>query len=200
MSDPTLKTFYATVAELWVNPADVDQRSLRERAIGVARAMSTLDEASASALRRFLESPPVEDYVELFELDPKCPLYLGAHAFEEPTTCAGAAVSDRNDYMIDLLGVYKHFRLAPNGRELPDYLPLIIELFSLTAGSPDPMRRRLAAEYVLPYLPALRASLERLRTPYIHLLDAFECALTFDLARPMPRRERDPSLAEETNP
>lgn len=180
MSEPALKEVYATIAELWCNPDDVDLSAARAAAADVARAFAGMDPDGGAALGRFLESPVCEDFVELFELDPKVPLYLGAHVFEEPKSCAGAAVSDRNDYMIDLLGVYQHFNLAPNGKELPDYLPLIIELLALTAGSDDPIRKKLVFEYVRPYLPPLRARLERARTPYLHLVDSFERALFID--------------------
>jgi nitrate reductase delta subunit len=193
MNEAALREVYATIAELWCNPEEVDQNAIRERARRVARKLSELDPAGGAALRRFLESPVCEDYVALFELDPKCPLYLGAHVFDEPKTCAGAAVSDRNEYMIDLVGMYKHFKLAPNGKELPDYLPLVIELLSLTVGSTDPTRRKLVDDYVLPYLPALRARLERLETPYLHLFDAFECTLRFEM-----RGASDPIPVEAT--
>jgi len=181
MSDPALKEVYAAIAELWCNPEDVDLSVARKTAAELAVRLGSRDAAGGAALARFLESPPCDDYVETFELDPKCSLYLGSHSYDEPRTCATAGVSERNDYMIDLVGVYRHFGFAPNGKELPDYLPLVIELLSLTAGSTDPTRRKLLEEYVVPHLSGLRSSLERLGTPYLHLFDAFMSVIKLDV-------------------
>jgi nitrate reductase delta subunit len=122
-----------------------------------------------------------EAYVELFELNPRCPLYLGSHAFDEPKTCAQAALSDRNEYMIELVGIYKHFGLTLKGRELPDYLPLMVEFLALTAEVDDPIRERFIREYLLPFLPPLRERLAALSSPYLHLAEGLERLLKLDL-------------------
>lgn len=106
--------------------------------------------------------------------------YLGSHAFEEPKTCAQAAVSDRNEYMLDMIGLYRHFGLGLKGKELPDYLPLMVEALALTADTQDPIRTKLIEEYILPFLPPLRSRLEALGTPYLHLLDGLERLLKLD--------------------
>jgi nitrate reductase delta subunit len=109
-------------------------------------------------------------------------LYLGAHTYEEPKTCATAAVSDRNEYMIELVGIYSHFGHKPNGSELPDYLPMMVDFLGLTAESKDdPIRDKLCNEYLLPYLPPIRSRLGELETPYLHLLDALEKVINIDL-------------------
>jgi len=138
-------------------------------------ALASLDEEGAALLSQFLQSSiSEEEYIELFELDPRCSLYLGSHVFDEPHTCANAAVSDRNGYMIELLALYRHFGLTPHRKELPDYLPLMVEFLALTAGSKDPVRERFIREYFLPFLPPMRAKLEGLKTPYLYLLEALE--------------------------
>jgi nitrate reductase molybdenum cofactor assembly chaperone len=77
--------------------------------------------------------------------------------------------------MIELSGIYKHFGQMPNGLELPDYLPLMLEFLSMTVDSDDdPVREKLLTEYLLPFLPPMRARLEELETPYLYLLDALE--------------------------
>ena len=184
MSDKTqvLKDVYAALAELWSSPQDIDQ----EKADGlISEALArweSIDEAGPTCLSRFLQAPvPETDYVDLFELDPRCPLYLGSHTFDEPTTCAGAATSDRNGYMLELGGIYKHFGMTLNGKELADYLPLMMEFLALSAESKDPIRDKLIREYILPYLPPMRSKLEELKTPYLYLLDALERTLKFDL-------------------
>ena len=184
MSDKVqvLRDVYATLAELWSSPQDIDQ----EKADGlISEALArweSIDEAGPTCLSRFLQAPvPETDYVDLFELDPRCPLYLGSHTFDEPTTCAGAATSDRNGYMLELGGIYKHFGMTLNGKELADYLPLMMEFLALSAESEDPIRDKLIREYILPYLPPMRSKLEELKTPYLYLLDALERTLKFDL-------------------
>jgi nitrate reductase molybdenum cofactor assembly chaperone len=184
MSDKTqvLRDVYVALAELWSSPQDIDQ----EKADGlISEALArweSIDEAGPTCLSRFLQAPvPETDYVDLFELDPRCPLYLGSHTFDEPTTCAGAATSDRNGYMLELGGIYKHFGMTLNGKELADYLPLMMEFLALSAESEDPIRDKLIREYILPYLPPMRSKLEELKTPYLYLLDALERTLKFDL-------------------
>jgi nitrate reductase delta subunit len=77
--------------------------------------------------------------------------------------------------MIELTGIYKHFGQIPDGSELPDYLPLMVDFLSLTAmSSDDPIREKLLNEYILPFLPPMRARLVELGTPYLYLLDALE--------------------------
>jgi len=134
-------------------------------------------------LEEFLASypPTEEEYVELFELSPRCSLYLGSHVFAEPKTCAQAALSDRNGYMIELVGIYKHFGLTLKDRELPDYLPLMVEFLALTADREDPVREKFIREYVLPFLSPLRQRLEALDSPYRRLVEGLERLLQRDL-------------------
>ncbi|MBM4221354.1 MAG: nitrate reductase molybdenum cofactor assembly chaperone [Gammaproteobacteria bacterium] len=170
---PHLQEGYAVLAELWCSPQDADLEDARRRAGAWLPDLHSVDPEAGGALARFLQHDIAEDeYISLFELDPRCALYVGSHTFEEPTTCAKAGVSDRNGYMIELLGIYRHLGLSPAGGELPDYLPMMVEFLALTAGSDDPVRDKLIREYLLPYLPPLRAKLEELHSPYQYLLDA----------------------------
>jgi len=174
-----LAQFYALAAELWCGPPTTDEASekLRKEGKEMVKKLHSIDKEAASLLCRFLEHDTIaeEDYIDLFELDPQCALYLGSHSYDEPKTCANAAISERNEYMIDLTGIYRHFKQMPNGTELPDYLPLILDFLSLSVdASDDPVRAKLIDEYVLPYLPPMRSRLEDLGTPYLYLLDAME--------------------------
>jgi nitrate reductase delta subunit len=173
-----LMDIYSLIAELWCSPPedDVHRQELRKDSEEMVRSLESIDKESARLLSRFLKENSISDtdYIDLFELEPQCSLYLGSHSYEEPQTCANAAVSDRNGYMIELTGIYKHFGQMPNGLELPDYLPLILDFLSLTANSNDPVREKLIKEYFLPFLPPMRARLEELQTPYLYLLDALE--------------------------
>jgi nitrate reductase delta subunit len=178
-----LQRAHAVVADLWCNPQDVEVEGVRTETEEIIPILCEVDDKGASHLERFLAHYPLveEEYVDLFELDPRCPLYLGSHSFDEPKTCAGAAVSDRNDYMIELVGVYKHFGVGPNGKELPDYLPLMVDFLALTAETEDPIREKFIREYILPFLPPLRERLETLNSPYLHLSDGLVRLLELDL-------------------
>jgi len=177
-----LQDVYALIAELWCSPRDVDRQEMQSNAEKSIDALDRLDRETADLLRQCVQnSIPEDEYIELFELDPRCPLYLGSHVYDEPSTCANAAVSDRNVYMIELLGIYRHFGMVPNSKELPDYLPLVIEFLALTAGSEDPVREKLIREYLLPNLPPIQERLKELETPYRYLLDVLERVLTLDL-------------------
>jgi len=182
----TMRDVYALIAELWCSPPeeDADREILCKEAEEIVRRLQSIDKESALLLSRFLGENDIaeEDYIDLFELDPQCALYLGSHTYDEPTTCATAAVSDRNDYMIELGGIYSHFGRRTNGEELPDYLPLMVNFLSLTAESKDdPVRGKFINEYILPFLPPMRHRLEQLKTPYIHLLDALGKVISMEV-------------------
>jgi len=192
----TLKDVYALIAELWCSPPeeDADRKEFGKEAEEVVKRLESIDSESAMSLSRFLEENDIaeEDYIDLFELDPQCALYLGSHTYDEPTTCATAAVSDRNEYMIELGGIYNHFGRKTNGKELPDYLPLMVNFLSLTAESKDdPVRDKFIEEYVLPFLPPMRTRLEELKTPYLHLLDALEKVINIERKTQPSSKQRE---------
>ncbi|MAG31657.1 MAG: hypothetical protein CL908_12285 [Deltaproteobacteria bacterium] len=181
-----LKSAYSLIADLWCTPpeTDAEREEIEKDAERVVGGLMSIDEESAMLLSSFLEHDAVseEDYIDLFELQPQCALYLGSHTFDEPETCANAAVSDRNGYMIELVGIYKHFGHALDGKELPDYLPLMVEFLSLTVESKDdPVRGKLLTEYIAPFLPPIRSRLEELETPYLRLFGALEKVMSIDL-------------------
>ena len=191
-----LADFYALIAELWCGPpeADAKREEINKDAEEVVKRLEGIDKETAMSLSRFLmeNAIPEEDYIDLFELEPQCPLYLGSHTYDEPKTCANAAISDRNGYMIELTGIYRHFGQKPNGKELPDYLPLMVDFLSLTTESKDdPVRDKLINEYILPFLPPMRTRLGKLKTPYLHLLDALEKVINIDLETQPLSKQRE---------
>ncbi len=193
-----LKDAYSLISNLWCSPpeTDAEREEIAKDAERVVGGLEGIDRESALLLSDFLKEDAIseEDYIDLFELQPRCPLYLGSHTYDEPKTCANAAVSDRNGYMIELLGIYRHFGQVLDGKELPDFLPLMVEFLSLTVDSrDDPIRGKLITEYMVPFLPPMRSRLEELETPYLHLLGALEKLMSADLkAQPLsdqPRQE-----------
>lgn len=184
--EQVLRDVYVLMAEMLSSPCDADGDSgeIAKDAEAVVERLEGSDEESAMLLSRFLKEEAIseEDYIDLFELAPKCPLYLGSHTYDEPKTCANAAVSDRNGYMIELLGIYKHFGQMPNRSELPDYLPLMLDFLAQTIESKDdPIREKYIKEYFLPFIPPMRSRLEELKTPYLHLLEAMEKVIEGEL-------------------
>ncbi len=191
-----LKDVYALIAELWCSPpeADAEREENSKDAEEVVKSWESVDKESAILLCRFLGENAIaeEEYIDLFELDPQCPLYLGSHTYDEPKTCANAGVSDRNGYMIDLMGIYRHFGQTRDGKELPDYLPLMVDFLSLTVESKDdPVREKLINEYFLPFLSPMRSRLKELKTPYLYLLDALEKVINVDLkTQPLSKQRK----------
>lgn len=191
-----LKDVYGLIAELWCSPpeADAEREGLRKDAEEVVKRLESIDKESAVLLSKFLNENAIseEDYIDLFELDPKCPLYLGSHTYDEPKTCANAAVSDRNGYMIELVGIYRHFGQKPTEKELPDYLPLMVDFLSLTTESrDDPVRDKLIEEYLLPFLSPMRSRLGELKTPYLYLLEALEKVINIELKTQPLSKQRE---------
>jgi len=181
-----LEDAYSIMAKLWCSPGedDIQGTKIKKNTKDLVKRLESVDKQSAMTLCKFLEESTIseEDYIDLFELDPRCPLYLGSHTYEEPKTCATAAVSDRNEYMIELVGIYNHFGQKPNGAELPDYLPLMVDFLALTTESKDdPVRKKFCNDYLLPFLPPMRTRLENLKTHYLYLLDTLERVVNTEL-------------------
>ena len=94
--------------------------------------------------------------------------------------------------MIELAGIYSHFGQTPNGKELPDYLPLMVDFLSLTIESrDDPIRDKLINEYFLPFLSPMRSRLEELKTPYLYLLEALEKVINIELKTQPLSKQRE---------
>jgi len=175
---------YMLVAELFLYPEDRD-----EGAIGELR--SALGDSGPATLLidTFLAAPRAHDadeYLTVLELTPPCPLYLGAYLFEEPNSCRGAGVSDRNAYMLELKATYRHFGFDAMQRELPDFLPMMAEFLSLTeslrARDGIGLRRRFLEQHVLPALPMMIGSLSKYESPYADLARALDALVRDDLA------------------
>ncbi len=180
----TIKEVYRIMSELWCSPSEINITNIKKEAEEVIKKLEDINKEAAILLQKFLEKNTISDesYIDLFELDPKCPLYLGSHSYDEPKTCAGAGVSDRNKYMIELRAIYKHFKKIADDKELPDYLPLMIDFLSLTIESKnDSVRGKFIKEYFLPFLPPVHSKLKELKTPYVYLIDALSKIMNIDL-------------------
>lgn len=181
-----LRLGYQTGSTCLLHPGERDRDGLR----GDVERLSATIPAAAGALEEFLVAPEAWSegaYLETLELAPACPPYLGAHLFDEPDSCRGLARSDRNPYMVELRGVYRHFGWELDGGELPDYLPLVADFLRLTVRARLPrdlsIRRYLVQELVRPGIGPLRRALEERESPYAGPVRALEVVVERDVAR-----------------
>ena len=93
-------------------------------------AESLLQPEQASALGRCIDGMREqslldlqEQYVQLFDTNPKHALYLFQHLYGD--------APQRGPALADLIGMYRDYGYQPTATELPDYLPLYCEFVSL---------------------------------------------------------------------
>lgn len=187
-----LEKAYHLLSELWCSPRDVDVIALRKDTAELIEESATQIPHLSHALRSFLESPAISetDYIHFFELEPECPLYLGSHTFEEPQSCAGAVNCDRTQYMLELGNYYRHFGLSPDSKELPDYLPLMLDFLAVTAEQTNETpRQQFIEKGFLPYLPAMGEKLRAINESYYALWQAMNALLTLESSVDSSHRE-----------
>jgi len=179
-----LGAIYRAIAELLLSPAERDM----ERVNGDLRRLP--DGPVRDCIERFLASSAafsVEEYTQTLELQPPCPLYLGAYIYEEPTSCRGAGACGRNGYMIELGALYEHFGFALGGGELADFVPAMTEFLAVSLEHPERdgigLRRRFVEKYVHPGLQPLREKLQKYESVFDLLVEALEMAVNEDLER-----------------
>jgi nitrate reductase molybdenum cofactor assembly chaperone NarJ/NarW len=144
-----------------------DQELLAARAEVAALRADVVPTAAARALERFCRwwtaTEPLEleqHYVETFDLDKRCGLYLSFYG-EGDRRARGTA-------LLRLKRIYRAAGLPLEGSELPDYLPVMLEF---AADAPDRQGEVVLREH-RPGLELLRRSLRERGTPYADVLDA----------------------------
>ncbi|WP_201094271.1 nitrate reductase molybdenum cofactor assembly chaperone [Thiocystis minor] len=179
-----LGAMYGVIAELLLNPAVRDAGRLERYLEALPRT------PMRDSIERFLDSPTahdVDEYTQTLELTPPCPLYLGAHLYDEPNSCRGAGACGRNQYMIELKAMYEHFGFDLAGAELPDFLPVMIEFLAISADHPERdgigLRRRFVDQYLLPGIPPMRKALQKYESVYDLLMEALESVAEEDQER-----------------
>jgi nitrate reductase delta subunit len=121
------------------------------------------------AFMRALAARPVtevqEEYVALFDRGRSLSLHLFEHVHGESR--------NRGQAMVDLLEVYRSGGMTLDARELPDYLPLMLEYLSTRPGAEaDDLLGDAMAVIVL-----LGARLAERRSGYALLFEAIEAAV-----------------------
>lgn len=186
MDNNQLTAAYRLISELFLYPEERDQDLIDAD-------LATLRDASPellSPIEAFFAAPgssSADEYISTLELSPPVPLYFGAHLYEEPESCRGAGMSGRNGYMLELSNIYRHFGIELDGRELADFVPVVVEFLGLSLTRQDQdqigLRRYLIETLLLNGIESLLSALRKYESPYAHLVDSLRVALTEDIAQ-----------------
>ena len=200
MEKSWISSCYRIIGESLLHPDDRNAESLERRLKSLKSAPPSVQEA----LAEFMSSPNARsstEYVTTLELSPPCPLYLGAYLFEEPTTCRDVGMSGRNNFMLELTGIYQHFGFELSGGELPDYLPAVVDFagVSLEHSERDRigLRRRFLEKNVRPGLDPLRKKLEKFESPYVLLVQALQETVDADLSQMEGTKAWEPPASDQ---
>ncbi len=138
----------------------------------LVNALSKEDPEVASLVNEFLDridpERADETYVSVFEMPPKCSLY--AHEY-----ILHGKEEELGRFLLELKGIYKiHGVDAPLKKEIPDYLPLMLEFLALVYDVDREEARRFARRYLKKWIGELRRCLEKEGSPYALLVKAVE--------------------------
>lgn len=153
-----------------------DEELLAGREELLAASGALPDGPAAAALRRFWgwwsATAPIEveqSYVETFDLRKRSGLYLTFYTLGDKR--------ERGMALLRLKKLYRAAGLPLEGRELPDYLPVMLEF---AAAAPPGFGEVVLREHRAA-LELLRLGLREAASPYADVLDAV-CALVGELA------------------
>ena len=121
-----------------------------------------------------LKSIHPEYYVDLFELSPKCPLYISHYAHEDDMR--------KRRFMVEVSQTYKSLGFNLLGGELPDFLPIVTEFLGLSLSRKGKDRRiEFISKYVSPWVHEMSIRLEKIESPYHKLLRALDTMVKDEL-------------------
>lgn len=179
-----LQSVYDIISWSFDYPESVSESSFKSETSNLLpRVARRIDRPAADQLARFVdeyEEISTEQYVDTLELEPACPLYLGDYVFDEPSTCRDIADADRNQYMVELAGIYEHYGLVIED-ELPDFVPAMAEFLSMTLDHRGDALRQDFLERVVEYLPKMIRHFEDHGTPFQYPLSALYRIAIVDL-------------------
>ncbi|MCP4759520.1 MAG: hypothetical protein GY894_10390 [Planctomycetes bacterium] len=186
MDNHDIISVWRLLSELVLSPRDRDDDRLKE----LREALDEEYAGIAYGIDLFMNDPECQsdsEYLQTLELNPPVPLYLGSHLFDEPSTCNGIGSGARNPYMLELTGIYEHFGLDLDGREMPDFLPIMLEFLaiSLERSNRDTigLRRRFIERCFLPGIEGLEKAMVKFESPYLVLLPSIQATAVEDLRR-----------------
>lgn len=158
------RTIYKLLSVLLLYP----DHQVLEAEEEIAEAIAALPPSrQREAIERFwaswTEATPTERaqrYVETFDFQKRCSLDLSFYLQGDKR--------QRGMILLRLKHLYAAAGLLSEGKELPDYLPVMLEFAALAPeGYGETILRELR-----PALEAVRTSLREFNSPYVHLLDA----------------------------
>lgn len=133
------------------------------------RSESVISEEERNILERFIQWMDAMDvtelqasYVQTFDMTPEHSLHLTHHLFGDDR--------GRGPALIDLTEYYRGFGLEADAKELPDYLPLILEF----ASTLEDMEAKVFLGQTVKVLTQLAANLETAESPYAPLVRMIE--------------------------
>jgi nitrate reductase molybdenum cofactor assembly chaperone NarJ/NarW len=122
-----------------------------------------------STIKRFIQWLDAQDvtdlqagYVKTFDMTPEHSLHLTHHLFGDDR--------GRGPALIDLTEYYRGFGLEADARELPDYLPLILEF----ASTLEEIEAKVFLGQTVKVLTQLASNLETAESPYAPLVRMIE--------------------------
>lgn len=185
MNQEELITSYRLIAELFLYPEERDG----DRIDADFAALQATSEVRAS-IETFFSSPlsaSADEYISTLELKPLVSLYLGSFLFDEPASCRGAGMSGRNAYMLELTNIYRHFGVEFSGKEMSDFVPVVVEFLGLSLDRMDAdkigLRRYFVETLLVNAIECLLSDLRKADSPYRHLIEALRIAIAEDIAQ-----------------
>ena len=136
------------------------------------RVLEREDAEVAKLISSFLERVDPESidevYVSVFEAPAKCSLYAHEYLLKNRQEELGR-------FLLELKGIYRLYGVdVPVRREIPDYLPLMLEFLSLLYDVNRGEAERFARRYLSKWIGELRSCLERNNSIYSILARALE--------------------------
>ncbi len=129
------------------------------------------------AFFRELDGLDVEShYVDMFELAPRCPMYASHYLYRGNEGEIGT-------YLLRLLSTYRKYGLdMDTRREMPDFLPAIVEFLGTADMGQDELREFVATN-VLSWIDQLEECLARHGSPYRRVVRALKTLVAKETAQ-----------------
>ena len=128
--------------------------------------LPTEDRAALENFLQHLESNALtklqEEYVQTFDLTPEHSLHLTHHLFGDDR--------GRGPALIDLVEYYKEYGLQADEKELPDFLPMLLEF----SAELEETEAHMFLSQTVKVLQQLAANLEKADSPYAPLIRIVE--------------------------
>jgi nitrate reductase delta subunit len=141
-------------------------REMAARRGDLVKALRLEDPEAADAIERFLgEVDPEradEDYVAVFEVPPKCSLYAHTYLLKGKEDLVG-------QMLLEVKAQYKAKGVdVPVKREIPTYLPVMLEYLAVVYDDDPQAARRFVRKYLAPWVGELERCLAKEGSPWVH--------------------------------